>query len=87
MLWGLRRKKKQQKNPPPNQLSPRSPGNKQMQNIENNSLFYVVISARTFQRATKHNSALISGNFELDSFLSSIKFHQVYNDINAELSR
>lgn len=59
-----------------------------MQEVENNVLFYVVLfQPELCQRATKHNSALISGNFELDSFLSSIKFHQVYNDINAELSR
>lgn len=61
---------------------------KGMQEVENNLLFNVILfQPELCQRATKCNLALIHGNFELDSFLSSIKFHCIYNDINVELSR
>lgn len=86
MLWGLRGKKKQQqKNKPDFSQVPRD---KEMQEVENHLLFYVILfQPELCQRAKRNNSALIIGNVELDSFLSSIKFHRVYNDINLELSR
>lgn len=87
MLWGLRRKKKTtMKKPKPELFF--FPRDKEMQEVENDLLFYATLfQPELCQRATKRNSALISVNFELDSFLSSVKFHWVYNHINAELSR
>lgn len=64
------------------------PRDKEVQEVESDLLFYVTLfQPELCLRATKRNSALISVNFELDSFLSSVKFHWVYNHINAELSR
>lgn len=63
------------------------PRDKEMQEVENLSFYVILFQPELRQRATKRNSALISVNFELDSFLSSVKFHWAYNHINAELSR